>query len=91
MKRLYEAAIAEALKQFPCVALVGPRQCGKTTLLRALPKPWRRFDLEMGADADLIARDPDLFLRLHAEHVAIDEAQLCPALFPAPGVALVWF
>jgi hypothetical protein len=69
---------------FACVTLVGPRQCGKTYLLGELGEPWRRFDLERGADYDLISRDPDLFLRLHPDHVAIDEAQQLPALFERP-------
>lgn len=88
MKRIYESSLLEALSQFPCVALIGPRQCGKTTLLQTLSGTWRRFDLEAGADADQINRDPGLFLRLHPDHLAIDEAQLCPALFPALRVAI---
>jgi predicted AAA+ superfamily ATPase len=49
---------------------------------------WRLFDLEKLADFEVISRDPDLFLRMNAERVAIDESQLLPALFPALRVAI---
>lgn len=88
MKRHTTPLLHELLGLFPCVALLGVRQCGKTTLLQELPPDWRRFDLEKLADHEAIARDPDLFLRLNADHVAIDESQLLPALFPALRVAI---
>ncbi len=88
MKRQYQKLLTERLADFPCVALLGVRQCGKTTLLETLGEEWQRFDLERGSDFDLISRDPDLFLRLQPEHIAIDEAQLLPALFPALRVAI---
>ncbi|MCE2725380.1 MAG: AAA family ATPase [Planctomycetaceae bacterium] len=70
------------------MAIIGPRQCGKTTLAGSLPADWRRFDLERGSDRDLVARDPDLFFRLHPRQVVIDEAQLLPDLFAALRVAI---
>ena len=88
MKRAYAYLVAERLRDFPCVAIVGPRQCGKTTLLATLPKQWKRFDLEQSGDYRMIAEDPELFLRLNPECVAIDEAQLLPALFPALRIAI---
>lgn len=88
MKRHVFPLLQELLGLFPCVALLGVRQCGKTTLLQELLPGWRLFDLEKLADHDAIARDPDLFLRLNAERVAIDESQLLPALFPALRVAI---
>ena len=84
MKRHAFPLLQELLGLFPCVALLGVRQCGKTTLLRELPPDWRLFDMEKLADHEAIARDPDLFLRLNPNHVAIDESQLLPTLFPAP-------
>ena len=88
MKRLYEGILKEYLAQFPCVAVLGPRQCGKTTLLHTLPGIWTHFDLERGSDYAVIANDPDLFFRLNSTHVALDEAQLLPAIFPALRVAI---
>jgi len=88
MKRACEPLLSEYLADFPCVAIIGPRQCGKTTLAGSLPAAWRRFDLEKASDRDLVARDPELFLRLNPRQVVIDEAQLLPDLFPALRVAI---
>lgn len=88
MKRAYEPLLKEYLRMFPCVAVIGPRQCGKTTLLETLPKAWKRFDLERTSDHQAVARDPELFLRLNPRHVAIDEAQFLPELFAAMRVAI---
>jgi predicted AAA+ superfamily ATPase len=88
MKRLYEDLLHEYLEMFPCVAVLGARQCGKTTLVRGLGHGWKYYDLERGADYDVIGHDPDLFLRLNSGQVIIDEAQLMPKLFPALRVAI---
>jgi uncharacterized protein len=88
MKRNAQALLEEYLTLFPCVAIVGPRQCGKTTLLASLDEAWRVFDLERGGDFQAVSDDPDLFLSLHTGNVAIDEAQILPALFPALRVAI---
>lgn len=88
MKRAYEPLLQEYLGQFPCVAVIGARQCGKTTLLQSLDDSWRLFDLERGADFQAVGDDPDLFLSLHTDRIAIDEAQVLPALFPALRVAI---
>jgi len=88
MERHYTPLLHELLSLFPCIALVGVRQCGKTTLLQELPSPWRRYDMEKGDDVEIVTRDPDLFFRLNPEYVAIDECQLYPELFPALRVAI---
>lgn len=88
MKRACERLLSESISLFPCVAIIGPRQCGKTTLLQTLPLDWKRFDLEKQADLRIIANDPDLFFRLNPDRVAIDEAQLVPGIFPALRVAI---
>jgi uncharacterized protein len=88
MERSYERLLNTYLTVFPCVALIGVRQCGKTTLLETLPEGWKRFDLERRADLDLVSRDPDMFLRLNPRQTAIDEVQVLPDLFPALRVAI---
>lgn len=88
MKRAAQTLLEEYLTLFPCVAIVGPRQCGKTTLLGSLDDSWRVFDLERGGDFQAVVDDPDLFLSLHPGKVAIDEAQILPALFQALRVAI---
>ena len=88
MDRGVSKLLLEYLQYFPCVVIVGPRQCGKTTLVRGLPEHWSHFDLERAADHNLVSSDPDGFLRLHNEFIAVDEAQVLPALFPALRVAI---
>lgn len=88
ISRHAQAYLELLLSHFPCVAVTGVRQCGKTTLLSALPEGWLHLDMENGTDRRQVLDDPDLFLRLHPERIAIDEAQLAPALFPALRVAI---
>ena len=88
MKRAYTKLIKEYLNFFPCVALLGPRQCGKTTLLRSFTPQWKIFDLEKQSDFQIISHDPDLFFRLNTEKIGIDEAQIYPEIFLALRVAI---
>jgi len=88
MERAYTRLLHELLTLFPCVAIVGVRQCGKTTLLQRLPELWRKFDLEQAGDFQVVSRDPDMFFRLNPDAVALDEAQLLPSVFPALRVAI---
>ncbi|MBN2344362.1 MAG: ATP-binding protein [Deltaproteobacteria bacterium] len=88
MKRAFEQLLSEYLTFFPAVAVVGPRQCGKTTLVRTLDSSWNYYDLERQADFSVISHDPDQFFALHPEQVIVDEAQILPALFSALRVAI---
>ena len=86
--RFAQNSVLAALAQFPAVALVGPRQCGKTTLVRMLdllPKPVF-FDLEDPRHR-LILEDPLRALQA-GELVVIDEAQRMPELFPVLRVLI---
>ena len=88
MKRSCASLLESYLRTFPCVALLGVRQCGKTTLLQTLPAAWKHFDLERRADHAVISRDPDAFFRVNPRQVALDEAQVAPEIFPALRVAI---
>jgi len=52
MGRHIQARIDEALSLFPCVALLGVRQCGKTTLINNLPKNWKQYDRDRASDRE---------------------------------------
>lgn len=82
-RRLYPN-IEHALGQFPAVALLGPRQAGKTTLARAIAATHAGslyLDLERPSDLARLT-DPELFLSRHAGHlVVLDEIQRRPELF----------
>lgn len=77
--------LRELLQEFPAVAVLGPRQVGKTTLARqwADGKAGAIYlDLESPADVSRLG-DPLTFLGEHARDlVVIDEVQRMPALFP---------
>ncbi|MCX5913995.1 MAG: ATP-binding protein [Deltaproteobacteria bacterium] len=71
------------LRSFPAVLLVGPRQCGKSTLARhALPK-WTHLDLERPSDLAMVTADLEGFFETRSRLVAIDEAQRLPEMFAA--------
>ena len=76
--------VASLLRQFPVVAILGPRQVGKTTLARSLVATRRSrvtsFDLESPEDLALLD-DPLLTLRPVRGLVVIDEVQRRPELF----------
>ncbi|OGQ92782.1 MAG: hypothetical protein A2284_11375 [Deltaproteobacteria bacterium RIFOXYA12_FULL_61_11] len=75
--------ILEALlRQFPAVLVLGPRQCGKTTLAKTL-QPGLYLDLELPSDRQVLAADLEFALRRLETPVVIDEAQTLPELFPA--------
>ena len=80
-KRAVEKKIHQLLTMFPVVAIVGPRQCGKSTLVKQLRPGWKYYDLESPDDYQLISNDPVAFFSLNTENVIIDEAQQYPDLF----------
>ena len=80
-KRLVADKINSLLEMFPVVAIIGPRQCGKSTLVRRLRPEWQYYDLESPDDYQLISSDPGRFLALHPGELIFDEAQQYPELF----------
>lgn len=81
MNRNISNKINELLGMFPVVAIIGVRQCGKTTLSKALKPNWTYVDLEKPSDFNRLHTDPEFFFQQHPHHVIIDEAQLSPKLF----------
>lgn len=82
-KRLLAQKISEKLSTNPAVAILGPRQVGKTTLAMevAKDKPSVYLDLENPEDLQKL-RDPGHYLNLHTDNLVIlDEIQRCPDLF----------
>ena len=79
-------ALLDRLRTFPVVAILGPRQIGKTTLARqvgrAYPGPTHRLDLERPSDLNRLMDDPELVLDGLRGLVIIDEVQRRPELFP---------
>lgn len=69
-----------AATQFPVVTLTGPRQSGKTTLVRALFADHTYTNLEDPELRLLATEDPKEFLKRYAAPVIIDEVQRVPEL-----------
>ena len=76
-------SLNQGLKHSPGVALLGPRQCGKTTLARQVAQEQgaRIFDLENPEDAAAL-ENPMLALESLRGLVVLDEVQRKPELFP---------
>ena len=73
----------DILKKRPILAILGSRQCGKTTLAQEfLGKQFAFLDLERPSDAVKLSFDPELFLREAQGPLIIDEAQRMPEIFP---------
>lgn len=81
IRRQLEEKLRKSTSQFPIVSLVGPRQSGKTTLVRNLFPDYQYISLE-DPDHQLFAReDPRHFLDTYPERIILDEAQRVPELF----------
>jgi hypothetical protein len=79
--RSAEQRLRKLATQFPAVIVLGPRQCGKTTLARHFVKG-RYFDLERPSDLQVFAGDVEYALRQLDGTLIFDEAQALPELFP---------
>lgn len=77
--RLIRQQLQERLTASPAVALIGPRQCGKTTLARSMSGVY--FDLEQEADRLRLDLDWDKVVT-GKKLVLLDEAQSWPEIFP---------
>jgi len=77
------ALVRTALRRSRVAAIIGPRQCGKTTLARQFVPPGspNYFDLEDPASLARLS-EPDIALRPLRKLVVIDEVQRRPELFP---------
>lgn len=71
--------VRRRLRQYPAVALVGPRQAGKTTLARSLSGAY--FDLEQSADRLRLDLQWESLIKGRSL-VILDEAQAWPEVFP---------
>lgn len=83
LTRTMETTVRRISSQFPVLLITGPRQVGKTTLLRHLAGPERKFvTLDDPLLRQLAVTEPALFLQRYAPPVLIDEIQYAPELLP---------
>lgn len=83
IRRSLEKTISQVSKEYPAILVTGPRQVGKTTMLRKLMEGSdRRYaSLDDLNERNLAKNDPEMFLQLHKPPVLIDEVQYAPELF----------
>ena len=89
IKRDMEDLILELTKEYSCILVCGPRQVGKSTMLKSIMSPERNVitldDLE---ERKLAQTDPAMFLAIHPAPVLIDEVQYAPQLFSYIKIAV---
>ncbi|MBR2168745.1 MAG: ATP-binding protein [Paludibacteraceae bacterium] len=80
LERKMESLLKEAAQYFSVISVTGPRQSGKSTLLKHLFPEYKQYsmkDLHVRAFAE---QDPIAFLNQHPEGMFIDEVQKVPIL-----------
>jgi len=88
MNNYIQRNLVEGIKKyfsiFPAIALLGPRQCGKSTLIKNLTKDYKNLlylDLQKDSDLNKLS-EPELFFELNKDKIiCLDEIQLAPKLF----------
>src|SRR5258708_35166316 len=85
IRRRLQSRVSALLRQFPAVAILGPRQVGKTTLALALAKEYGQqalyLDLELPSDRAKLS-EPELYLKQHEDRLVIlDEIHRLPGIF----------
>lgn len=92
INRQMEKTFVMLAKEFPVLLLTGPRQVGKTTMLKKLALEeniGREYvNLDNLEDRELAKKDPKLFLQLHRAPVLIDEVQYAPELLTYIKIAV---
>jgi predicted AAA+ superfamily ATPase len=85
LKRIIAPKIRQKLENMPGVVILGPRQCGKSTLAKAIISEIGTavyLDLERPSDVSKL-RDPEAFFSLNSDKlICLDEIQRIPEIFP---------
>lgn len=84
VKRLLEENLKKALERSPLVAILGPRQCGKSTLAKEFMKKRGNFiylDLQDRTDRNKLNEPEVFFERYHSQLICFDEIQRLPDFF----------
>ncbi|MCF8323145.1 MAG: ATP-binding protein [Flavobacterium sp.] len=84
VERKIENTVRQYLKIFPVVAVLGPRQCGKSTLVKSLATHWGDsvyLDLQNDMDFGKLDQPTYFFESNQDKIICLDEIQLIPQLF----------
>lgn len=81
IKRSLSSKIQQLSTRFPIITVTGPRQSGKSTLLKSQFPDYRYVSLEDIDMREFATQDPHGFLATYDTHTIIDEAERVPGLF----------
>ncbi|MDD5186280.1 MAG: ATP-binding protein [Paludibacter sp.] len=81
IKREIISPIRDLISKYPVLAVTGPRQSGKTTLLRTIFPDFQYVSLENPDTRNFAETDPNSFLDKYSKSVILDEVQRVPSLF----------
>ena len=79
--RKYEATLRALFRQFPAVVVTGPRQVGKTSVVRRVFPSHSYVSLDIPSMAEQAEKSPETFIRTFIEPLIVDEVQYIPSLF----------
>jgi predicted AAA+ superfamily ATPase len=85
INRLITSDIIKTIRNFPVTAITGPRQCGKSTLVKHIAKNFQKnvyLDLELPSDLQKLENAEWFFSSQKDSLICIDEIQRKPELFP---------
>lgn len=79
-ERIISKVLINDLKSFPVITLTGPRQSGKSTLLKKILSDWKYVNLEEPSNFEYAQSDPKGFIATYNSKVIFDEIQRAPNL-----------
>lgn len=88
IKRQASEAIMRYQQTFPVVGVTGPRQSGKTTLLKSLFPDYQYVTFDDFRNIDYLKDDPIGFMKLYDNRVIFDEVQFVPEIFNLIKIAV---
>jgi predicted AAA+ superfamily ATPase len=86
--RILETKLFEYIAYFGVVGLTGPRQSGKSTLLKHSLPNYTYVTFDDPQIVDLLKQDPQKFMRIYANKVIFDEVQKVPEFFNLIKIAI---
>lgn len=87
-KRVIETKVLEYLNFFSALGITGPRQSGKSTLLRHLLPDYTYLSFDDIRHIQFFREDPQKFMRVYSNRVIFDEVQKVPEIFPYIKIAI---
>jgi len=78
--RILQAELLAQLREYPVVTVLGPRQAGKTTLVRMTLPDYDYVSLEDPENRQIASEDPRAFLKAYTGKTIFDESQRTPHL-----------